>query len=177
MIVKIRQERNGDLPTILDLIESAFRNVPESDHKERLLVERLHGSETFIPQLSLVAETDGGRIVGYILLTEVEIVSKNKVVTSLGVAPLAVLPEFQNRGIGGMLLKTAHEMAASLGYGTTVLLGHKDYYPRFGYCKAIDFGIEFPFDAPYEFCMVAELLPDAFESVCGTVRYPAAFFE
>lgn len=177
MIVKIRQERNGDLPVILDLIESAFRNVPESDHKERLLVERLHGSETFIPQLSLVAETDGGRIVGYILLTEVEIVSKNRVATSLAVAPLAVLPEFQNRGIGGMLLKAAHEMAASLGYGTTVLLGHKDYYPRFGYRKAIDFGIEFPFDAPHEFCMVAELLPDAFESVCGTVRYPSAFFE
>lgn len=176
MNVKIRQEHNDDLPIIIDLIESAFRNVRESDHKEQLLVERLHGSEKFIPQLSLVAETDGGRIVGYILLTEVEIISSNRVATSLAVAPLAVMPEFQNRGIGGMLIAEAHRKAALLGYETAVLLGHKDYYPRFGYRKAVDFGIEFPFDVPHEFCMVAELLPDAFVGVCGTVHYPAAFF-
>lgn len=176
MNVKIRQEHNDDLPIIIDLIESAFRNVRESDHKEQLLVERLHESEKFIPQLSLVAETDGGRIVGYILLTEVEIISSNRVAISLAVAPLAVLPEFQNQGIGEMLIVEAHRKAAALGYGTAVLLGHKDYYPRFGYRKAIDFDIEFPFDVPHEFCMVAELLPDAFEGVCGTVHYPAAFF-
>lgn len=104
MNVKIRQEYNGDLTIIIDLIGSAFRNVRESDHKEQLLVERLHGSEKFIPQLSLVAETDNGRIVGYILLTEVEIVSANRAATSLAVTPLAVMPEFQNRGIGGMLI-------------------------------------------------------------------------
>lgn len=104
MNVKIRQEYNGDLTIIIDLIGSAFRNVRESDHKEQLLVERLHGPEKFIPQLSLVAETDNGRIVGYILLTEVEIVSANRAATSLAVTPLAVMPEFQNRGIGGMLI-------------------------------------------------------------------------
>lgn len=94
---------------IYDLIMAAFADVEESDHQEHFLVERLHQSNTFIPELSLVAETDNQKIVGYILLTEVEIVSKNIIVSSLGVAPLSVLPEFQKLGIGGRLLKEAHK--------------------------------------------------------------------
>ena len=105
------------------------------------------------------------------------IVSESEVHTSLAVAPLAVLPEYQNRGIGGMLLKEAHKRAAALGYGTAVLLGHKDYYPRFGYRKAEDYGIKFPFDVPSEYCQVIELIPNALEGINGIVRYPAVFFE
>lgn len=176
MNITIRQEQNHDLPIIYTLINTAFSNMKESDHQEQFLVERLHNSETFIPQLSLVAEIDE-KIVGYILLTKVEIVSKKDITTSLGVAPLAVLPEFQQQGIGGLLLKEAHKRAALLGYGTAVLLGHKDYYPRFGYRKAIDFGIEFPFDVPHEFCMIAELIPHAIDGLSGTVRYPDVFFK
>lgn len=177
MIVEIRQEQKGDSPMIRDLIAAAFADVQESDHWEQFLVERLHRSDGFIPELSLVAETDGGKIVGYVLLTEVEIVSENGIATSLGVAPLAVHPEFQRQGIGGMLLAEAHRRAASLGYGTAVLLGHKDYYPRFGYRRAMNFGIEFPFDAPLESCMIVELHSGAADGISGTVRYPAAFFE
>ena len=177
MKINIRQEREGDCPAIYALVEAAFAGMQESDHREQFLVQRLHGADTFIPQLSLVAETDGGIIVGYILLTEVEIVSEGGAVPSLAVAPLAVSPGFQNRGIGGKLLMEAHGRAASLGYGTAVLLGHKDYYPRFGYRTAVDCGITFPFDAPDECCMIAELLPGALDGLAGTVRYPGAFFE
>ena len=110
-------------------------------------------------------------------MTKAEIVSESEVHTSLAVAPLAVLPEYQNRGIGGMLLKEAHKRAAALGYGTAVLLGHKDYYPRFDYRKAADYGITFPFDVPSEYCQVIELIPNALEGINGIVRYPAVFFE
>lgn len=65
-----------------------------------------------------MAETDDRQTVGYILLTEVEIVSGGNAVTSLGVAPLAVLPEFQQQGVGGLLLQAAHQRAAALGYGS-----------------------------------------------------------
>lgn len=173
--IKIRQEQVSDYPQVHDLIEAAFRNVEESDHREQYLVERLRKSDSFVPNLSLVAETDDRRIVGYILLTEVEIVSEERVTVSLAVAPLAVLPEFQRQGAGGMLLREAHRRAALLGYGTAVLLGHKDYYPRFGYRKAIDFGIEFPFDVPGEYCMAIELLPGALKETHGLVHYPEAF--
>ena len=161
MDIIIKQEENTELPVICNLIEAAFANMQESDHQEHHLVDRLHKSDTYIPELSLVAKTD----------------SESEVHTSLAVAPLAVLPEYQNRGIGGMLLKEAHKRAAALGYGTAVLLGHKDYYPRFGYRKAADYGITFPFDVPSEYCQVIELIPDALKSIKGIVRYPAVFFE
>lgn len=177
MNIKIKQEENTELPAICNLIKAAFVDIQESNHQEHHLVDRLHKSDTYIPELSLVAKTDKGEIVGYILLTKVEIVSENGAQTSLAVAPLAVLPEYQNRGIGGMLLREAHKRAAVFGYGTAVLLGHKDYYPRFGYCKAADYGIKFPFDAPSEYCLVIELIPDALISAKGIVHYPAVFFE
>lgn len=177
MTINIRQEQSSDSPIIYSLIERAFADVQESDHREQFLVERLHKSSTFVPQLSLVAETENKEIVGYILLTEVEIASEDRIAISLGVAPLAVLPEFQRQGIGGLLLQEAHQRAIMLGYGSAVLLGHKDYYPRFGYRKAIDFGIKFPFEVPAECCMVIELRTNALSKVYGTVRYPNVFFE
>ena len=173
----ISQEENSELPVICNLIEIAFADMQESDHQEHHLVDKLHKSDTYIPELSLVAKTDKGEIVGYILLTKVEIVSESGVQTSLAVAPLAVLPEYQNKGIGEMLLKEAHKRAASLGYETAVLLEHKDSYPRVSYCKAADYGITFPFDVPSEYCQVIELIPDALKSIKGMVRYPAVFFE
>lgn len=177
MDIRIKQEEDAELPAICKLIETAFDGMPESDHREHLLVARLHKSDTYIPKLSLVAKTGHEEIVGYILLTRVTIVSESGAQPSLAVAPLAVLPEYQNRGIGGLLLKEAHKRAAALGYGTAVLLGHKDYYPRFGYCKAEDYGIKFPFDAPSECCQVIELIPDTLKNVNGAVHYPALFFE
>lgn len=177
MDIEIGQEEESDLPAICKLVETAFADMQESDHQEHSLVKRLHKSDTFIPELSLVAKIDERKIVGYILLTKVEIITENGVTTSLAVAPLAVHPEYQNNGIGGMLLKEAHKRAAALGYGTTVLLGHKDYYPRFGYCPAIEYGIEFPFDVPPEYCQIIELIPNALKGVRGMVRYPAVFFK
>ena len=70
MNIRIRQERNGELITVCKLIETAFAGMQESDHQEHHLVYRLHQSDTFIPELSLVAETDKGKMVGYILLTK-----------------------------------------------------------------------------------------------------------
>lgn len=178
MTIHIRQEQESDSKVVFKLIENAFLNIEESDHQEQFLVERLHQSDTFIPELSLVAETSDKQIVGYILLTEVEIVSDdNHITTSLGLAPLAVLPEYQRQGIGGMLLNEAHRTATALGYGSVVLLGHKDYYPRFGYKRAAGFGIGFPFDVPDDCCMAIELIPGTLNHVSGTVRYPHTFFE
>lgn len=177
MNVKVRQEQTVDYKVVDNLIKRAFSNVGESDHSEHRLVGRLRKSDVFIPELSLVAEIDDEKIVGHILLTKVEIISETKSVISLGVAPLSVLPEFQNRGIGGLLLREAHRRASQLGYGSAVLLGHKDYYPRFGYRKASDFGIKFPFDVPEECCMAIELFPGALDGVQGRVHYSDSFRE
>ena len=173
----IRKEESCDFDQIRNVIRLAFRDMEESDHTEHRLVERLRQSKAFIPQLSLVATTEEGVPVGHILLTEAHIVSDKQRTLSLAVAPLSVSPEWQRQGIGSALLREAHRRAADLGYGSALLLGHPDYYPRFGYREAIKHGIEFPFDVPSEYCQVIELIPDTLHSVNGIVRYPSDFFE
>lgn len=176
MEFKIRQEQESDYKAVYELVELAFKNMGESDHSEHFLVERLRKSDAFIPELSLVAVA-GDEIIGHILMTKVEIVSDDTTILSLALAPVAVLPKYQGQGVGGALICEAHKRAAGLGYGSAVLLGHKDYYPKFGYKKAIDFGIEFPFDIPCEFCMAIELIPNGLKDVHGVVKYSKPFME
>ncbi len=173
--IVVRQETDEDFRQINEVVRSAFLDVAESDHTEHLLVGRLRCSDAGIPELSLVAETDGGRIIGHILLSKAEVVSEERSCIVLALAPLSVLPEFQGKGIGSMLVREAHRRAAELGYGAAVLLGHWDYYPRFGYRRASLYGIKFPFDAPDECCMAVELTDGGLDGIHGTVRYPEAF--
>ncbi len=174
--ITIKQQEAHDLPAICRLIEEAFASVQESNHREQFLVTRLLSSPGFIPELSLTAWIQN-ELVGYILLTEVEILSDSTSKPSLSLAPLAVRPKFQKQGIGAALIKEAHKRACQLNYETILVLGHKDYYPRFGYKKAENFGITFPFEVQPEFCMVKELTPGAASRAAGQVKYPKAFFE
>jgi predicted N-acetyltransferase YhbS len=85
------------------------------------------------------------------------------------------LPEFQKQGIGGQLIEYAHNKAKELGYESIVLLGHKDYYPKFGYSQAAEFGIDLPFDVPKENSMVITLTKNGLDGVNGIVQYPKEF--
>jgi len=172
--ISIRREETSDHKAVFNLIEKAFENEIYSDHQEQLLVERLRKSATFVPELALVAEVDG-KVVGYILLTKVQIVNEHTRATSLALAPVAVLPTYQGKGIGGRLIGAAHEKATELGFGSVIVLGHKDYYPRFGYRPAGNYGIKLPFDVPAENCMAIELVEGALDNVSGVVEYPHEF--
>lgn len=176
MNIHIREERHQDRPSVSGLVEKAFRNEIHSDHREHLLVERLRESQAFVPGLSLVCEAEN-KIIGYILLSEIRIKTAKKELRSLAMAPVAVLPGFQGKGIGGKLIKAAHRRAHDLGYQSIVLLGHEKYYPRFGYRPAHQFGISLPFDVPEVNCMAIELEPGALENSKGEVIYPKEFFE
>ncbi len=172
----IRQEQPKDYPLVSNLISAAFKNEPHSDQTESLLVGRLRKSEAFIPELSLVAELDG-KIVGHILLTKIKIVNKGNSFESLALAPVSVLPAYQRKGIGRKLILEAHKIAKQLGYKSVALIGHENYYPKFGYKKASEFKITFPFEAPDENCMVFELFKNSLKNVKGMVEYPKEFFE
>ena len=174
--MNIRQENKNDHKEVFKLIEKAFIEAEFADNTEQFLVERLRKSDAFIPELSLVAEIDG-QIVGHILLTKLKINNENEGFNSLALAPVSVLPEFQGRGIGGKLIIESHKKAVELGHKSIVLLGHENYYPRFGYTQADKYGIELPFDVPKENCMVIELIENGLNGVSGTVKYPAEFNE
>ena len=139
---EIRQETEKDYPQVFKLVEEAFRDMEESDHREQFLVERLRHSPAFVPELSLVADEDGG-VVGYGLMTRVSIRSGILDAESLALAPVAVRPDRQSMGIGSALIRELHARAARLGYKSAVVLGHEGFYPRFGYRKASDYGIAF----------------------------------
>ncbi len=176
MDITIRKEKTEDYKAVFKLIKEAFESEKMSDHKEHLLVERLRNSKAFIPELSLVAETKD-KIVGHILLTKLKIKNDQSEFESLALAPVSILPEYQNKGIGGRLITEAHNKAKALGYKSIVLLGHENYYPRFDYKQAYNYGIEFPFDVPKENCMVVELVEGGLNGVKGKVEYPKEFNE
>lgn len=174
MNLHIRPEKPSDYVAVFALIEAAFAKEEYSDHQEQFLVERLRASEAFIPALSLVAER-ANEIVGHILLTHIHIQGLAQRHAALALAPVAVLPAHQGQGIGGELIEEAHRIATELGHERIILLGHADYYPRFGYQRCVDFGIKLPFEAPDENCMVLGLQDDSLVGVAGEVVYSEAF--
>ncbi len=170
MKLHIREERLSDYTIVNDIIVEAFKEDEHSDRQEQELVKRLRKSKSFIPELSLVAEFEGA-VVGHILLTEIKIISETERYVSLALAPIAVHPTYQGEGIGGALILHAHKVARSLGYASVVLLGHQDYYPRFGYRPCHELGISLPFEAPAENCMAIELIENGLQGISGVVEY------
>lgn len=179
MNIHIRQETSADHRIVEELVEAAFKNHTFSDQTEHFLVAKLRKSETaFVPELSLVAELEE-EIVGHILFTKIVIESKEsgQSFPSLTLAPVSVKPGFQKQGIGRQLIEYAHGIAREMGFQSAILLGHAEYYPRFGYERCSRYGIELPFDAADANCMVVELIENGLEGVNGMVVYDAAFFE
>ena len=168
----IRKETPTDYAQVYSLIKAAFAQADHADGTEQDLVVLLRKSPAFLPQLSLVAE-EAGKIVGHILFTKVQIGESIQV----ALAPLAVLPGYQRQRIGTALVQEGHRIAASLGYGYSVVLGSSAYYPRMGYVPADTLGISCPFPGvPRENFMACRLQPEA-PSIHGTVQYAQAFFE
>lgn len=177
MKVKIRQETKADHQAVFEIVKAAFASMDVSEHNEQFIVEQLRKTANFVPELSLVACLDDGTIVGHILLTKTTIEDEGKSYKSLVLAPVSVLPEYQNQKIGSQLIVAAQNKALELGYASIVLVGHAHYYPRFGYELCRKFGIKMPFEAPEINCMAIELLPDALKNVKGTVQFDVAFFQ
>ena len=165
----IRPDRETDFAAAAALISAAFEGAEHSDGNEAELVAALRRDAAYIPELALTAEMDG-RPAGYLMFTRLRIGES----VQLALAPLAVLPEYQRRGVGGALIERGHELARSLGYAFSVVLGSEGYYPRFGYVPASRFGIRAPFEVPEENFMACRLLPGA-AAPEGVAEYAAPF--
>lgn len=113
-------------------------------------------------------------IVGHILLSPVTIDGRSEPL-GLGLGPVAVLPEHQRQGVGSRLIDAGLRRSRALGFGYVVVLGHPEYYPRFGFTPASRFGLRFEHPVPDEVFMALELVPGALQRVSGVVRYLPAF--
>ena len=175
--IKIRKENSFDHKLVVELTEKAFEKLEISDHNEGKLVEKLRKASTFIPELSLVAELNG-EVVGHILFTPIIVNNGHQKFESLVLAPVSVLPEFQNKEIGGQLIRAGHQKAKELGFQSVILIGHPEYYPRFGYKTASGWGLKVAMELPSDdVFMAVELTENALSGVSGMVVFPPEFGE
>jgi predicted N-acetyltransferase YhbS len=170
MSITIRQEVKEDYKRVFKITKLAF-----GQEKESKLIEKIRKGPNFVPELSLVAEKNN-EIVGHILFSKMKIVGESEYET-LMLAPLAVIPELQKQGIGGKLVKKGIEKAIELGFDSIIVVGHKDYYPKFGFQKASKWGIKCPFEVPDGAFMAIELTKKALENKAGVVQFPEEFME
>jgi putative acetyltransferase len=163
----IRQESQEDYQAVYALNALAF-----GQSKEAILVDKLRIGEAFVPELSLVA-TSHEKVVGHILFTKIHITPHNLV--SLALAPMAVLPTYQRQGIGEELIRHGLQKAKELNFSSIIVLGHVDYYPKFGFLPAEKWGIRAPFEVPSEAFMALELAKGGLSNAAGVVKYPIEF--
>jgi len=164
--VQIRSELPADIPQIHAVNAAAFETRLEAD-----LVDALR--QTADPLISLIAD-DGGRVVGHILFSPVTL-SGQRDAQIMGLAPMAVLPDEQRRGIGSALVREGLTRCKDLGYGAVVVVGHRDYYPRFGFKPAAAFNLTCEYDVPADVFMALELTPNYLRGKSGTIHYDSAF--
>ena len=175
MTIIIRQEREEDYKKTEEVVQQAFLHEEFSDKKEHELVKRIRKCDAFIPELSLVAVDK--EIVGHVLLSKITIITDSKSVESLALAPVSVASDYQKKGIGSLLISNVLRKAKELGYHSVIVLGHKDYYPKFGFKPASLWNIRAPFEVPDEVFMAMELTENALQNVQGVVQYSKAFSE
>ncbi|MFA6000866.1 MAG: N-acetyltransferase [Thermoleophilia bacterium] len=164
--MQIRDEEPRDRPAVYAVNAASFETRSEAE-----LVNALRDQAK--PFISLVAQ-DKGVIVGHIMFTPV-MLSGMPELKVMGLAPVAVAPEHQRKGIGSALVRAGLERCAQLGFGAVVVLGHPGFYPRFGFSPSVNFGISCEYEVPEEAFMVLELEPGFLRDATGKVRFHAAF--
>lgn len=169
MNIQIRPETPADYEAIHRVNDVAFDRSNESK-----LIENLRQLDKFDARLSLIAELEE-KLVGHILFYPVIIRRVDAAFPSLSLGPVAVLPEYQKQGIGGELIRTGHVAAKKLGFDSVILLGHPEYYPRFGYQPAEKWGLTNPWHIEGDPFMALELVEGALAGKAGQVIYPAVF--
>jgi len=162
----VRAEAPDDQDAIRRVNRAAFPTAAEAQ-----LVDALRREAD--PFVSLVAELDGD-IVGHIAFSPVEL-DADRSLKLLGLGPMAVLPERQRQGIGSALVHAGCAQCRDTGAVALVVLGHPQFYPRFGFAPARRFGIDCEYDVPDDAFMLLELVPGALSGRAGRVRYHPAF--
>lgn len=162
----IRSTTASDLQNIVRIHEKAFGSDTEAH-----LVAAMLSDPSAEPKVSLMA-LDKGNPVGHVLFSAVRLTRPESRVAAAILAPLAIVPEAQRWGIGGRLIRAGLAVLAKSGTGLVFVLGHPDYYPRYGFGPAGQHGLHAPYPIAPEHCdawMVQALMPGLIGTVRGTV--------
>lgn len=162
-MIEIREETPDDVAAIREVNRRAFGQDQEGN-----IVDALRSNGATL--LSLVA-TSNGRVIGHIVYSPASVGG----VTGAALAPMSVLPEHQRQGIGTRLVEAGNRRLKEAGWPFIIVLGHPDYYPRFGFSPASTFGIICEWDVPDEVFMLLVLDPTKMQGVSGLARYREEF--
>jgi putative acetyltransferase len=165
MNIIIRRETEADHEAIRHVNLLAFGQAAEGELVD-LLREQGHA------RLSLVAELNN-EVVGHILFSNIQIVSDDKIIDALALAPMAVLPKHQRQGLGSKLIHAGLEQCRQAGHCIVIVVGHPAYYPRFGFSPELAVALQSKYAG--EAFMALELVPGALDGATGEVKYPPPF--
>lgn len=171
IFMEIRPAISSDHLAIAQLLKESFSATEHGYDNEAELVEKIRLDPSYQAELELVVVSDS-QIYGYGMMSEVQI---NSSLTGLVLAPLAVAPDKQQQGIGTVLMRELEQRANKQHYPYISILGHPDYYRRFGYLPASKFDVKPPYPLPDEAFMLKVLLPETIKNIGGTLHYSAAF--
>jgi predicted N-acetyltransferase YhbS len=175
MEILIQRTKPKDFLTTENITRETFWNLFKSGCDEHLVLHNLRKSNCYISDLDLVALSENN-IIGHIIITKANVTDiQNKEHQVLCVGPISVLPEFQKKGIGTKLLKESIAIAKESGYTAMILFGHPDYYHRFGFVNAQNYGITTKDGMNFDPFMVLELYPNALAAVKGKFYEDKAF--
>lgn len=165
----IRPEQEKDYDEIYKLIKTAFRTANVKGGDEQDFAVNLRNGGNYIPELALVAE-QGDKIIGHIMLTKTWVTQPNgSVFNALLLAPVSVMLEYRDIGVGKALIQESCRLAGELGYKAVFLVGDPNYYSRFGFVRTSNHGIYSKDNIPEQFVQVKELVPDALKDIHGVV--------
>jgi putative acetyltransferase len=161
--INVRRESPRESAAVRSVNEAAFGRSHEAD-----LVDRLRTTVL----ASFVAEHDE-QIVGHLLFSRIWIDTAGGPLAAVALAPMSVMPERQRQGVGGLLIRQGLDWLREQGEQVVLVLGHPNYYPRFGFSSHRTRALTHPF--PPDAFMALELSPGALAGIRGSVRYPDAF--
>ncbi|KAM3100172.1 GNAT family N-acetyltransferase [Phormidesmis sp. 146-12] len=173
--MEVRAEKPEDIEAVRSVNVAAFGREGEAD-----LVDRLRGATSTLSLVAVAAD----QIVGHVFFSPVAIAgeytndSTNDLTNDLlilGLAPVAVLPNYQRQGIGSLLIRQGLQAGIQFGCKAVVVLGSPKYYSRFGFTPASEKGLKCEYAVPDEAFMVLELKAGALEGCVGTVKYRSEF--
>lgn len=165
--LSVRPEGPEDHAAVREIQRLAFGRPNEAE-----LVDALRAVAD--PQISLVAEQDA-RVLGHVFFSPVCIRGGATRGAAIALGPIGVLPERQNQGVGSRLVRAGLDACLAIGQRVVFVLGHRRYYPRFGFAPAVSRGLRSEYSVPDEAFMVVELEPGALVGLSGVVSYLPEF--
>lgn len=164
MLIEIREERPEDIAAIRDVNKRAF-----GQDQEGHIVDALRSNGAVL--LSLIA-TLNGQVVGHIIYSPLTVGDE---VTGAALGPMAVVPEHQRQGLGGRLVEAGNRRMKDAGRPFIIVLGHADFYPRFGFTPACTRGIKCEWEVPDDVFMLLVLDETKMQGVSGPAKYREEF--